>query len=90
MVFEVTASGDVLDYMWERQVGRSLLQNSRVTGVKTDRLTVRNVQATDSGVYTCEVSNDAGSATSRAVLTVGELFISLHSFINKKLLANPN
>jgi len=72
VTFEIRASGDLLEYLWEGLDGRSLVQRPRFLGTRTNILVVSGVQFGDAGTYVGVVSNRAGTANSTAVLTVGE------------------
>lgn len=68
--FSVTASGTgTLTYQWRRN-GVNLTDGGNISGANTPTLTINNVSAGDSAVYTVVVSNPSGSTTSSpAVLT---------------------
>ena len=71
-IFEVAASGaEPLAYQW--QFNNDLLQdNSRVSGARSNRLTIARTVTGDAGTYRVVVTNAFGSATSQvATLTVG-------------------
>jgi hypothetical protein len=64
------ASTEPLDYQW-RFNGMNLSDGLNVSGANTNTLSVRNVTLNDAGVYSLQVSNVFGSATSsNATLTV--------------------
>ena len=46
------------------------------------QLTVRNVVFEDRGTYACEVANEFGTASARAILTVQGMQKCRHQFIN--------
>ncbi|MFZ0828064.1 MAG: immunoglobulin domain-containing protein [Verrucomicrobiia bacterium] len=71
VTFTVTATGTApLSYQW--QVGGTNLANGgSISGATTNKLTISNAQATNSGSYSVIVTNFGGSATSsNALLTV--------------------
>jgi hypothetical protein len=69
--FSATATGSApLGYQWQLN-GVSLANGGRVSGARTNTLSVTNVQPADAGSYTLVVSNAAGVVTSAvAVLTI--------------------
>jgi hypothetical protein len=69
--FSATATGSApLGYQWQLN-GVSLANGGRISGAKTNTLSITNVQPADAGSYTLVVSNAAGIATSAvAFLTV--------------------
>ncbi len=69
--FAATASGSPpLNYQW-RLNGLNLTNGTRISGAKTNNLSVTSVQAVDAGSYALIVSNAVGVVTSAvAVLTV--------------------
>ena len=71
VVFMIEASGHLLEYIWQKQDGTSLLQNDRITGARTDMMVIRDVQLSDEGIYVVTVSNIAGIAQSSVALTIG-------------------
>ena len=73
--FTVNATGLRLNYTWKLGNGSTLPSDDRF--VPNDiLLTIQNVQSSDVGSYCCEVSNAAGSVTSKsASLTLSELCI---------------
>ena len=70
-MFSVQATGsEPLSYRWMRD-GLALNDDSRITGSASSSLQISNVQSTDAGNYSVQVSNQAGSADSaNATLTV--------------------
>ncbi|HOK76977.1 MAG TPA: immunoglobulin domain-containing protein, partial [Verrucomicrobiota bacterium] len=65
--FEVAAGANPpASFQW-RKDEVDLLDTGRITGVNSSRLTIKNVQPTDVGVYTVVVSNDLGSVVSDEV-----------------------
>ena len=71
-MFTVTASGLRLTYTW-MQDENALPSDGRFVATN-EMLTIRNVNVSDVGNYSCVVSNAAGSATSDpARLTLSEL-----------------
>ena len=71
-VFNVTASGLRLTYTWMHN-GSALPSDGRFVAVN-ETLTIRNVNVSDVGNYSCLVSNAAGNDTSDAAsLTLSEL-----------------
>ena len=71
-VFNVTASGLRLNYTW-MQNGSALPSDGRYMAVN-ETLTIRGVNVSDVGNYSCLVSNAAGNDTSNpAILTLSEL-----------------
>jgi subtilisin-like proprotein convertase family protein len=71
VLFSVAAAGSPpLAYQWRRN-GANLTDGSRVTGARTNSLTILSVQTGEAGSYTVLVTNAAGAATSQvATLTV--------------------
>ena len=69
--FSATAAGSApLSYQWQLN-GVNLANGGRVSGARTNTLSVTNVQPADAGSYTLVVSNAAGVVTSAvAVLAV--------------------
>lgn len=67
VALSVEAMGISLTYSWQRMDGVPLTGNPRIEGVSTSRMTIREVQVGDSGVYLCEVSNTVGTIRSREV-----------------------
>ncbi len=60
-------------YQWKKD-GNNVDDNGRITGSRTAALAVNSAVQDDEGVYTCVVTNSAGSNTSDAVhLIVGDL-----------------
>ena len=49
-----------LSFVWERLVGSAVvdLNDTRITGVDTNRLQIGNVGRNDAGVYRCTIFND--------------------------------
>ncbi|MBI5384185.1 MAG: M36 family metallopeptidase [Verrucomicrobia bacterium] len=69
--FDVAVSGSQpLFYQW-RKDGTNLLDDGRLSGTLSNRLTIANVQTNDAGLYSVVVTNLAGAAlSSNAALTV--------------------
>jgi C1A family cysteine protease len=68
--FTVASAGGNLSYQWKLG-GVNLTNGSNISGATSSTLTITNAQLTNSGTYTCYVSNTLGNATSNgAVLTV--------------------
>ena len=65
--FEVTATGTLLNYQWQKN-GVSLLEGGNVSGSTTSLLTLADVQRHDEGVYTVIITNNYGSLTSSPAL----------------------
>lgn len=57
---KVSASGNGLTYQWLKGVS-PVSNNSRVSGAQSATLVIKNLEAGDTGLYTCSVSNGAGS-----------------------------
>lgn len=73
VTFSVSANGLYLLYVWMRGDGTSLAtSDSRFEGIRSYRLTIRNVGLADVGSYMCVVSNGAGIIRSSASLTISE------------------
>ena len=71
-VFNVNASGLRLNYTW-MQNGSALPSDDRFVAIN-ETLTIRGVNVSDVGNYSCLVSNAAGNVTSNpARLTLSEL-----------------
>ena len=69
-VFSVTATGNsALSYQWKTN-GVNLVNGGGIAGVTSNVLTIANVQTSDQGVYTVDVSNLAGTLSASATLTV--------------------
>jgi len=70
-VFSVTATGSTpLGYVW-RKDGTNLANGGRISGARTNRLTIAAVTTNDAGGYSVALSNIVGSLTSSvATLTV--------------------
>ena len=68
---KVTATGALpRSYQWQIN-GTDLIDNGRISGSQSNRLTIANVLGSDGGTYQVQVSNPYGSITSAvAVLTV--------------------
>jgi hypothetical protein len=65
-----TSSLQPVTYIWRRG-GIALVSGGRLSGTATGELSIQNVQLSDAGSYTVDVSNTAGSVTSSAAtLTV--------------------
>ncbi len=63
-LFTVSATGSPpFTYEWYK-AGERVLNNERITGADTDSLLVRDVNAADTGDYSCIVSNQCGSQES--------------------------
>lgn len=56
-LFTVIANGNNLSYQWS-------YNNTTITGANSPNLTIENIQATDSGAYTCAVTGTCGSTPS--------------------------
>ena len=69
--FSVTASGTLpLSYQWQHY-GTNLLDGGRISGARTNQLTIANVQLSDAGPYSVIVANLVGATNStNATLTV--------------------
>ncbi|MDB6109636.1 MAG: Immunoglobulin I-set domain protein, partial [Pedosphaera sp.] len=69
--FTATATGSApLSYQWQLN-GVSLVNGGRISGTRTNALTISNLLPTDAGNYTLVVTNPAGAVTSAiATLTV--------------------
>lgn len=72
VTFQVLASGDALSYVWQKD-GVSLTNGDRISGADKDTLNLTNVDARDGGVYSCIISNAAGTNLAKATLTVRPL-----------------
>ena len=85
MPFSVTATGKGLSYQWQKD-GVNLTDGSSIRGTTTAKLSITAVQKGDEGGYTCEVTNTAGTVTSKpATLGLGKSisFHSVHIHIDK-------
>jgi hypothetical protein len=69
--FSVTATGSApLAYLW-RKGGKALANDARISGASSNVLTIVSAQPDDAGLYSVEVKNSLGVATSaNALLTV--------------------
>lgn len=78
VVFSVSADSQApLQYQW-RKNGLSLLDDHRLSGARSDTLTIANVQPADAGQYEVVVSNAAGQTAGGPVtLTVTEPLIRI-------------
>ncbi len=75
--FSVTATGTApLSYQW-RKDGSDLTDNARISGATTATLNISNLQASDAGLYTVEVSNPFGARTSLAAALVLQTSLEL-------------
>ena len=73
VTLSVEAVGLHLLFSWQRNDGKSLTSDPRVSGASTNRLTIQGVVVEDSGEYVCEVSNAAGTVRSkRAIISVSK------------------
>ena len=63
--FSVAASGNNLMYQWLKD-GAPVVDGSQYSGASSSTLTVVAVEQDDDGLYSCIVSNGAGSVTSRS------------------------
>ena len=64
-----------LSFLWERLVGSAVvdLNDTRITGIDTDRLQIGNVGRNDAGVYRCTISNDdSGIVDSEDTILIAE------------------
>jgi len=62
--FSVIAAGqEPFSYQWQRE-GTNLVDTERISGANTPALTITNVQVSDLGAYTVEVTNALGMAVS--------------------------
>lgn len=68
--FSVYASGSPQLYFQWQTNGTNLVNGGRLSGVYSNTLTIVNAQTSDSGTYTVIVTNDWGTASATAVLTV--------------------
>ncbi len=67
VTFSVTATGSNLSYQWKKD-------GTNIGGASSSSLTLTNLQNSDAGDYTCEVSNNCGNETSEvATLTMDEV-----------------
>lgn len=71
VILSVAASGSNPAYRWKRN-GADLSDRPGLTGAMTPTLTITPPVATDSGTYTCTVSNACGAATSNPAELVVE------------------
>lgn len=68
--FSVVASGlSPLTYTWKTN-GVALVNGGGISGVSTPTLTLANVQKSQAGVYSVDVTDTAGTLTASATLTV--------------------
>jgi hypothetical protein len=75
--FKVTATGTApLSYRW-RKDGSELSDGPRIAGATTATLTISDLQASDAGSYTVEVSNLFGRRTSLAAALVLQTTVEL-------------
>jgi len=75
--FTVNASGfPTPAYQWKKN-GANLTNDQRITGATTNTLSISNLTQSDTGTYTCLVSNTEGSVSSApAVLTISEALVA--------------
>ena len=65
--FTCSATGYNVSYQWT--IGSGSFPN-KVTGINSNTLVIPNVRSSDDNNYTCEVSNEGGTRSSSAQLTV--------------------
>ena len=72
--FTVKATGDVLQFQWQRNGTDIHDHDSRYRGTDTDTLRILMVEKGDEGCYRCLVKNYVGERFSNdVILTVSEL-----------------
>ena len=73
----------VLEYTW-------LLSGNTIPNINTSTLTINSVTTTDGGNYTCNVTNNAGSANNNITVYSKSLSISRHTYhiLNYHLVLN--
>lgn len=59
-IFKVNAAGNQLTYQWLKN-NVPLVNDARIAGATTKTMTIKNLVGTDTDIYTCRVSNPAGS-----------------------------
>jgi hypothetical protein len=70
VTFTVVASGATpLSYQWKTN-NVNLVNGGNISGATTNKLTIVNVQKSQAGTYTVDVSDTAGTLTASATLTV--------------------
>ena len=84
VTFTVAANTDVgtLTYQWQRNCANLDPSSVGVSGTTTNTLTINNVQESNTGVYTCVVSNAPKSTTTSnaAKLTLSECSYLMYLF----------
>ena len=78
-VFRVEATGDCLQFQWQKNGSDIHDQNSRYCGTDRDCLHVFMVKKGDKGCYRCKVKNYMnfkGEFSNNAVLTVSEFVLT--------------
>ena len=82
VTFTVVASGaTTLSYVWKTN-GVPLVNGGGVSGVATSTLTLANVQKFQTGAYTVDVTDVAGTLTASAYLTVQTAAEAANALIN--------
>ncbi len=77
ITLSVTATGHLLEFLWQRQDGMSLEGIPRFQGVRTRVLKIRDVRLSDAGVMQCNISNSEGSVVANTTLRVGKVILLL-------------
>ena len=64
-VFSIRASGENLSYQWYKGTA-VLMDGARISGARTARLSLSDLNAADEGAYSCQVFGDCSSVMSNA------------------------
>ena len=79
VIFTIEATGDDLTFQWQKN-GSDVHNDSNYKGAETNTLSIRHVNKSDGGQYSCLVKNEVkrdGEVSEEAKLTVGESVLQL-------------